>query len=174
MLEVAGVGAAVPHTFKNVPACLPVLSPEARLPPGPRGKFTQRECQARSPQLEGWARRPGWQQLRPSKAAPQGPGFQEQLFPVSLEGRRRKVEMNLRGKGSVSQAKIPLEWADVRSAGQVPAQCGCEGGRKGVWGQGEETYVSICGKGSGHTRPGTLFPAPTVKQSTLFHSIPQD
>lgn len=37
MLEVAGVGAAVPHTFKNMPACLPVLSPEARLPPGPGG-----------------------------------------------------------------------------------------------------------------------------------------
>lgn len=137
-----GAGAAVPHTFKNLPACLLVLSPQACLPPVPRGKFTQKECQARSPQLEGWARRPGWQQLRPGKAAPQGPGFQEQLFPVSLAGRRR-VEMNLRGKGSVSQSKIPLEWADVRSAGQVPAQCGCEGGRKGVWGQGEETHMHL-------------------------------
>lgn len=84
--------------------------------------------------------------------------------------------MNLRGKGSVSQAKIPLEWADVRSAGQVPAQCGCEGGRKerGVGAGRRNTYVSICGKGSGHTRPGPLFLALTVKQSTLFHSIPQD
>lgn len=75
--------------------------------------------------------------------------------------------MNLRRKGSVSQAKIPLEWADVRSAGQVPAECGCEGGRKGVWGQGEETHVSICGNGSGHTRPGPV----SSSDSKTVHSI---
>lgn len=145
MLEVAGVGAAVPtHSRTCQPAFqfFPQRPAYPQVPGVAGGEFTQRDCQARSPQLEGWARRPGWQQLRPGKAAPQGPGFQEQLFPVSLEGRRR-VEMNLRGKGSVSQAKIPLEWADVRSAEQVPAQCGCGGGRKGVWGQGEETHMYL-------------------------------
>lgn len=57
--------------------------------------------------------------------------------------------MNLRGNGSVSQPKIPLEWADVRSAGQVPAQCGCEGGRErgrkgvGVGRGGEREHACI-------------------------------
>lgn len=88
--------------------------------------------------------------------------------------------MNLRGKGSVSQPKIPLEWADVRSAGQVPAQCGCEGGRergrKGVGlgrgGERENTHASICGRGSGHT--GLCVFRSDSRQSTLFHSIPRN
>lgn len=28
--------------------------------------------------------------------------------------------MNLRGKGTVSMSKTPLEWANLRSAGQIP------------------------------------------------------
>lgn len=43
----------------------------------------------------------------------------EQLFPVSL-GEGGGVEMNLRGKDPVSMSKTPLEWANLRSAGQVP------------------------------------------------------
>lgn len=61
--------------------------------------------------------------------------------------------MNLRGKGSVSMPKTPLEWANLRPAGRVPsrflAACACvcvcerahacrQGGNRGGWGLGED------------------------------------
>lgn len=64
--------------------------------------------------------------------------------------------MNLRGKGSVSMPKTPLEWANLRSAGQVPSpkrergrekkcnsECVCmcvcrKGGNGGGWGLRED------------------------------------
>lgn len=52
--------------------------------------------------------------------------------------------MNLRGKGTVSMSKTPLEWANLRSAGQVPCPVPREGGRVG--GCGERPRVSISGE----------------------------
>lgn len=58
--------------------------------------------------------------------------------------------MNLRGKSSVSPPKTPLEWANLRSAGQVPSLLAavhtrvcacvhvCREGETGGWGLEEE------------------------------------
>ena len=81
--------------------------------------------------------------------------------------------MNLRGKGSVSQPKIPLEWADVRSAGQVPAQCGCEGGREERSGGGaggrERTRMHLFVEEAVGTR-GCVFRSDSTVHSISFHS----
>lgn len=58
---------------------------------------------------------------------PRIPGSSCFLF----QGEEGRAETNLRGKGTVSMSKTPLEWANLRSAGQVPRPVPREGGRVG-------------------------------------------
>lgn len=58
--------------------------------------------------------------------------------------------MNLRGKGSVFKAKIPLEWADVSQQGRFQPSAGVRGREeRGVGAREKKTHVSICGNVSG-------------------------
>lgn len=108
-MEVAGWGGRQSRTFRACQPALVLFSPEARLPqvPGgssPRGSVRLRPSAGAGPD--------SWMAAAEAGASCSTRlGFQEQLFPVKFK--RRRSEMNLRGKGSVSQAKIPLEWADV-------------------------------------------------------------
>lgn len=83
--------------------------------------------------------------------------------------------MNLRGKCTVSMSKTPLEWANLRSAGQIPClvcymrEGGMNGG-KGGWGE-ETACICICGRGSEHWAVFSHVCQQSTFHSVSFHSI---
>lgn len=83
--------------------------------------------------------------------------------------------MNLRGKGTVSMSKTPLEWANLRSAGQIPCpvcymrEGGINGGKESGW-EGKRLHGSVIREEAVGTGP-VFFPALTAQHIPL-HLIP--